>query len=148
MIAERICAEAQAWIGTPYHHHGRIKGVGVDCAQILIAVFSAVGLIDPFDPGDYPHDWHLHHSDEIYMRWLDRFGDRIAQPSPGDVALFRFGRCYSHGGIVTPDGVIHSYIGRGVIISRRSEEPLDGRPVLYWRIRNGRQDHQHQPDPD
>lgn len=29
-----VAQEALAWLGTPYHHHARIKGVGVDCAQI------------------------------------------------------------------------------------------------------------------
>lgn len=132
---DRICAEARSWIGTPYHHHGRVKGAGVDCAQILIAVFAACGVIDAFDPGAYAHDWHLHRGEEIYADWLDQYGDRITAPEPGDVALFRFGRTYSHGGIVVPDGIIHAYIGRGVILSRLDEEPLSGRPVLYWRVR-------------
>lgn len=26
--------EALTWLGTPYHHQGRIKGVGVDCRSI------------------------------------------------------------------------------------------------------------------
>ena len=27
-------AEALTWLGTPYHHQGRVKGVGVDCRSI------------------------------------------------------------------------------------------------------------------
>jgi len=27
---QAIIAEARSWIGTPYLHHGRVKGVGVD----------------------------------------------------------------------------------------------------------------------
>jgi cell wall-associated NlpC family hydrolase len=139
-----IVAQARTWLGTPYHHHGRVKGVGVDCAQILIAVFAAAGVIDEFDPGAYPRDWHLSHCEEIYARWLDKFGERVQTPAPGDVALYKFGRAHSHGGIVTPEGVIHSYIGRGVTLTRADEEPLVGRPVLYWKVRDGRQaDDQH-----
>lgn len=130
-----VVAEARTWIGTPYHHHARVKGAGVDCAQILIAVFSAAGVIDAFDPGPYARDWHLHRSEEIYQQWLDRYGDRVDVPEPGDVALYRFGRTFSHGGIVAPEGVIHAYRGRGVTVTRSGEEPLAGRPVLHWRVR-------------
>lgn len=28
----RFVATALSYVGTPYHHHGRLKGIGVDCA--------------------------------------------------------------------------------------------------------------------
>lgn len=133
-----VVAETRSWLATPYHHHARIKGVGVDCAQILCAVFEAVGMVAPVDTGFYPTDWHLHHSEERYMAWLDRYGRRLAldeQAQPGDVALFQFGRCYSHGAIVVePELLVHAYIGRGVILSRMTEDPLAGRLVKYWSL--------------
>lgn len=39
-------AEAMTWLGTPYHHQGRVKGVGVDCATLLCEVYKEVGLMD------------------------------------------------------------------------------------------------------
>lgn len=133
-----IVAEARTWLGTPYHHHARVKGAGVDCAQILFAVFAAVGLIEHVDFTEYAHDWHLHRGEEQYLSWLARYAVEVEQPQPGDVAVFRFGRTFSHGGIVAPEGVIHAYIGRGVILSRLNEEPLDGRPVKFWSVQHGR----------
>lgn len=133
-----VVAETRSWLATPYHHHARIKGVGVDCAQILCAVFEAVGMVAPVDTGFYPVDWHLHHSAERYQGWLDRYGRNLAAgeaPQPGDVALFKFGRCYSHGGIVVEsDLLVHAYMGRGVILTRLSEDPLAGRLVKYWSL--------------
>lgn len=136
---ERIVREALSWLGTPYHHHGRVRGVGVDCAQILIAVFAAAGLVEEFNPGNYPRDWHLHHTEELYAGWLDRYGRELRadeRPQAGDVALFKFGRAYSHGGIVTDgDGtVLHAYLGIGVTLTRLNEAPLAGRPVRFWSI--------------
>lgn len=135
----QVVAEAMSWLGTPYHHHGRIKGVGVDCGQILCAVYEACGLVEHVDTGFYPTDWHLHRSEEIYARWLYKYCsvlERTAQPQPGDIALFKFGRCFSHGAIVVNDGVlVHAYIGQGVIPSRLSEEPLAGRQVIYWTLK-------------
>jgi NlpC/P60 family putative phage cell wall peptidase len=135
---EAVVAEALTWLGTPYHHHARIKGAGVDCAQILCAVFEAAGMVTPVDTGFYPTDWHLHNSEERYMGWLDRYARRLAldeEARPGDVALFKFGRCYSHGGILIEPGMLaHAYIGMGVIRSRFTEAPLAGRPVKYWSL--------------
>jgi len=133
-----VVSEAMAWIGTPYHHHARIRGVGVDCAQILCAVYEAAGLVPHVETDHYPTDWHLHRSDERYIGWLQRYARPLAEneaPQPGDIALFRFGRCYSHGAIHVPDGLlVHSYIRRGVILSRATEEPLQGHPAMHWTI--------------
>lgn len=131
-----VVAEALTWLHTPYHSRARLKGVGVDCGQILCAVYEACGLIPPVDPGEYSPEWHLHRGEELYMGWLDRYAHRTATPQPGDVALYKFGRLHAHGGVVIDDGrVLHAYIGRGVIITRAHfEEPLAGRPVLYWTV--------------
>ena len=54
-LRQRIVEEARSWLGTPYHHQAMVKGAGVDCAMILVAVYRAVGLIPAgFDPRPYP----------------------------------------------------------------------------------------------
>ncbi len=133
---ESVALEALAWLGTPYHHHGRIKGVGVDCAQLLCAVFEACGLVAPVDLGTYAVDWHLHHNEEKFSGGM---AQHAHQPDPardialGDVLLFKFGRTFSHGSIYVGDGLlVHAYIGRGVILSRITDEPLEGREVQHW----------------
>lgn len=132
-----VVAEAMAWVGTPYHHHARIKGVGVDCAQLICAVFEACGLTPHVDTGHYPVCWHLHRGAELFEQALARYCRRLhdAPAAPGDVAVYRYGRCYSHGALVVDGGLqVHAYIGRGVILSAPNEEPLDGRPVRYWTL--------------
>ena len=32
--------EALTWLGTPYHHQGRVKGVGVDCGTLICEVYE------------------------------------------------------------------------------------------------------------
>ncbi|MDO6044547.1 hypothetical protein Q4P48_08410 [Neisseria gonorrhoeae] len=44
-LRARIVEEARSWLGTPYHHHAMVKGAGVDCAMLLVAVYGAVGLL-------------------------------------------------------------------------------------------------------
>ncbi len=115
-----VVTEARRWLGTPYHHEARVKGPqgGVDCAQLLIGVFSAVGLIEPPAIEHYPPDWHLHRSAERYLATvLDHAREIEGPPLPGDVALWRFGRCFSHGAIVVDwPLVIHAYLGRPCVL--------------------------------
>lgn len=130
-----VAAEARTWLGTKYHHAARIKGVGVDCAQILIAVYAAVGLIKSFKTEPYPPDWHLHRSVERYLGWVQKFAHPVERAGLGDLMVFKFGRCFAHGGIVVGDGiVVHSYIGRGVILSRLQDDPLIGRQTQHWSL--------------
>lgn len=107
-----VVAEARSWIGTPYHTCADIKGAGVDCGMLLVRVFVDNGLCAPFDPRPYPVDWHLHRSEERYLGFVFDRGHEVRAARPGDVMVLRYGRCYSHGGIVTaisPLTLVHAY---------------------------------------
>lgn len=99
-----IVAEARSWLRTPYHEHARIKGVGVDCAQLLIGVYcDALGIREP-EAQAYAIDWFLHSAEEKYLDGIAPYAIRLpegAEPEPGDLALFRFGRAVAHAGIIT-----------------------------------------------
>lgn len=106
-----VVAEARKWIGTPYHHQADVLGSGVDCGMLLVRVFVDTGLCDPFDPRPYANDWMLHRSEERYLGFVFDRTKEVTSPQPGDVVVYRFGRCYSHGGIVTaanPLIIIHA----------------------------------------
>jgi cell wall-associated NlpC family hydrolase len=118
-----VVAAARAWIGTPYHHAADVKGAGVDCAMLLVRVYSDLGLISPFDPRPYVRDWMLHRDDERYLGFLLERARMVSEPGPGDVILFRFGRCFSHGGIVTkfdPLTIVHAFAPARIVFE---EEP-------------------------
>lgn len=114
-LQKQIVAETQSWIGTPYHHAARVKGAGVDCAQLLIAVYSAVGALPAdFEVAEYPMDWHLHRNEERYLNQVLAHAHPVDEPRVGDIALFRFGRTISHGAIVVEAlgsfvDVVHAY---------------------------------------
>ena len=128
----RVVAAARAWIGTPYHHAADVKGAGVDCAMILVRVFCDLGLVPPFDPRPYTRDWMLHRDEERYLGFLLESAHPIDAPDAGDIALFRIGRCYAHGGIVTsaaPLMLLHAFAPVGRVI----EEPLRRNAQLAMR---------------
>lgn len=135
-IRDAVIAEALTWLKTPYHDHARVKGAGVDCAQLPIAVYSAVGLIEPFEVS-YPKDVYLHKGDEIYINHVLQAGAveiPAGQAQKGDLALWRWGRAFAHGGIMIPDNkVIHALVDVGVTIDDLStSEDLIRRPAKWF----------------
>ncbi len=132
----RVLSEARAWLGTPWHHQGAIKGVGVDCARLLCEVYHNAGLTPEIDPRPYPADWHFHRDEERFLGWLTDYADEVATPEPGDVVVFKFGRCFAHGGIVTAwPLVIHSYNQVGVREQDASTGRLAGRQVKFFMVK-------------
>src|ERR1700744_508533 len=112
-------AAAREWIGTPYHNCADVKGVGVDCGMLLVRVYVDLKLVEPFDPRPYSPDWHLHRSEEKYLGHLLARARSLPRPEPGDVVLFRYGRCYSHGGVVTraaPLNIVHAFHPAGLFL--------------------------------
>jgi NlpC/P60 family putative phage cell wall peptidase len=106
-----IIAEAKSWVGTPFAHRAMVKGAGVDCAQLVRLVFIACGVLsETVDPGLYPSQWHLHRDEERYLNWGYRLAIEVPRPQPADVAIWRFGRVFSHAGIVIDDErVLHAF---------------------------------------
>lgn len=131
-----IVAEAYSWLRTPYHHQARVKGAGVDCVWLLIEVFRTTGIVAPgFDPGNYSGEWYFHHDEEIYMRGVAFHGRTVEKPQIGDIALYKFGRCVSHGAIIvetSPDLIgIHANRAAGNVelIELRA---IENRFHSYW----------------
>jgi cell wall-associated NlpC family hydrolase len=110
-------AEARTWLGTPFRDQGDVRGPNgaVDCAMLLVRAAVDTGLVPPFDPRPYPPQWHLHRDEERFLTIVGRLGEEVDRaPIPGDVIVYRFGRCYAHGGIIIEnDHVLHAYYKTG-----------------------------------
>jgi cell wall-associated NlpC family hydrolase len=134
-LRDAIVREAETWLRTPYHHQGAIKGVGVDCAQILIEVYSALGLADKPDVGYYPSDWMLHRSEERYLGWLEKYCIEVDHPRRGDIVMFKFGRCFSHSGIVVDyPKIIHAQREDGCCYADANNGALAAREVKFYSL--------------
>jgi len=114
--AERaaVVAAARSWIGTPYFHRGRIKGVAVDCASLILEAFSGAGLVPDQELPPYSPQWNLNRDAQDYLAVIFKHAKEIAPPpGPGDLVLWKVGRTFSHGAIVTEwPRVVHALIGR------------------------------------
>ncbi len=144
LIRARIVAEARRWVGTPYHSCADVHGIGVDCGMLLVRVFVDAGLIPAFDPRPYPEDWHLHRSGERYLGLVSKHCEEVLEPQPGDIVVFRYGRCFSHGGVVTnldPITLVHAFQPYGVVFEEEMERNLQlvepRRPRRYFSLLKG-----------
>lgn len=122
MSAERVVAEAMSWVGTPYRHQGRRKGVGCDCLGLVLGVWQAVKCEEPPEPEPYAMDWAETGGAE---RMLDAARLHLREVPPaeraaGHVVLFRWRRHLpaQHAGILLSDErFIHAYQGHAVTVS-------------------------------
>lgn len=114
---ESIVDEANTWLKTPWHHNARVRGAGVDCGQFIIGTYVGAGFVEDFKVGPYARDWMFHREEERYLQWVNRYLDEVETPLPGDVALWRFGRCYSHGAIVIAwPRIIHAWLPERAVV--------------------------------
>ena len=77
---------ARTWLDTPFHHLARAKGIGVDCAGLLVGVCRELGLVAPdFDTPAYTPT----PDGRMMIEGCDREMRRIAQSEmqPGDAIL-------------------------------------------------------------
>ena len=131
-----IATEARTWLGTRFHHQGRLKGVGCDCAGLVVGVAQALGLSE-FDKTDYSRlpdgdmlrtvcDENMH-----CIAWTD-----IAV---GDVLLFKFDQFPQHLAIVGdhPLGglsIIHAYAPSHKVVEVRLDDVWKQRVVAVYRL--------------
>lgn len=128
---ERFIAEARSWLGTPYQHQGRLKGVGVDCIGLLVGVAHALGLssADMRDYGRRP-DGRLRPLLEEHLEAVPTI-----DAQGGDVVLFAWASVPIHVGILTAaDHVIHAYLPNRMVVESRIDEKMRAQIVSAYHI--------------
>jgi NlpC/P60 family putative phage cell wall peptidase len=104
----QIVAEARQWIGTPFQHQGRLRGVGVDCVGLVLCVMRDLGLGDWLE--DFTNYPRQPVGDQVLLACRDRLQEiPFSVVRPGDVMVFRLPRSACHAAIATDNGMIHAY---------------------------------------
>jgi NlpC/P60 family putative phage cell wall peptidase len=127
-----IVATARTYVGTPFQHQGRIKGVGTDCVGIPMMVAEELGMNDKHGQ---PITTRLHNG---YSKqpWgnlvlqtcaLYLIAKPITQMKPGDVIVLRVPKDPCHVAVVSliPGqglGMIHAYQGSEKTVENRIDE--------------------------
>ena len=105
---DQVVAEARSWIGTKFVHGAGVKGAGCDCAHLVSEVYVKLGLIPPFEYPIYGPDFFRHGEDQekfiiAHLKTVCREVTE-SEAGPGDTAVVKFGRVYSHCVILTGHG--------------------------------------------
>jgi cell wall-associated NlpC family hydrolase len=132
MMADDIIAAARGAIGTPFRHQGRIAGVALDCAGLVIHVAQSIGA-DYIDQTGYSRI----PTNGLLESALDRQPClmRVADNQAGDVLLMRFNGDPQHLAIFSGSTVIHSYSQVGKVCEHRYSEEWQARTVAVYRFR-------------
>ncbi len=134
LLREAIVQEALTWRDTPYHNAAALKGVGCDCAGLVIGIAKALALL-PLDwqPLYYSPDWHLHRNEELLLQTLHDLRFPVVSAvarQPGDILLMQYGRVCSHTAILVacnPPYIIHAARDYGRVVHQRLDTTLAAR---------------------
>jgi cell wall-associated NlpC family hydrolase len=142
---DAVVAEALSWIGTAYHHAGRIKirrdGAGrvverggADCATATYLIYRAAlpARVPEIDLGTWSPQWNLSKQAAEAERYLMTVAGmpgvrelaRAAEPQPGDFVLYRFAHAWAHGAIVIAPGwpvIVHANGTAGTVMRDRGD---------------------------
>jgi hypothetical protein len=155
---DAVVREARSWIGTAFHHRGRVKAKrdpsgaivdkgGVDCAQSISLIYRAscparVTEIAAAEI-DYAFQWNLSKAGAAEERYLNAVRAHareveMASVGPGDLALFRWGLAWAHGAIVMPPrwpAIAHANADAGLFMLDRAEGGrFARRPVRFFSL--------------
>ena len=139
-----IVACARSWVGTRFHHQGRVKRSrshrgGVDCLGLLVGVAGELALaLASADERDYSHQ-------PDHARLRRRLAELLkelpkAHMAPGDIVLLNIAGNPQHLGIVSDDaqalGLIHAYAPAKAVVEHRLDGWWEARIEAVFRVEN------------
>jgi cell wall-associated NlpC family hydrolase len=160
LAPEQIVSSARTYLDSPYHHDGRSREGGVDCAGLVVCAMQDLGLEVPDFIGTPQGD--------VYAEMCGRFGEfcfdlsvphaakLVYSPSlsvwalagtmdgnsfervlwPGDALVFRSRAIPNHVGVMdTAGGMIHAFAGTGSVVRTPLDPQWVSRLVRIFRYR-------------
>jgi cell wall-associated NlpC family hydrolase len=136
ITADQLIVAARALKDVPWRNQGRTAD-GVDCGGfVVLALRNAGHDIAKYVGERLPHQYHRRATPKIY-EFAARHGERISNPCPGCVVLFKFDgdKQPRHFGIVTYDGnVIHADTIRCRVLEHGLRAQWARWAHSYWKI--------------
>ncbi len=124
LFVENMIAAARACLNTPFHHQGRLPGVGLDCIGLVVVALRAVG-VEVRDRQDYS----TRPDGKSLERALVEHGAvKVDSFRAGDILLFRYDQQPQHVALATSaNTMIHSFAPAGRVVETNIG--------AYWRRR-------------
>ena len=147
---EDIVRAARGWIGTNFHHQGRLKrsashAGGCDCLGLLVGVANELELsiaegnmlLAGFDVTDYGHIPDLRRLITVFESLFTPVA--MSAMAQGDVALMRFDAVPQHLGIISHHpqgglGIIHALASARKVVEHRLDAAWQQRIHAVYRL--------------
>lgn len=126
-VAARIVNVARSWIGTPFHHQGREKGIGCDCLGLIIGI--ATELKVPSRMGkmlaEYDRiDYHYHQDSDALLPTLQQHLAIHSKLAVGHIAVLKIQNRPQHLGVIAELAGEPSIIHACMSCQKVVEQPL------------------------
>lgn len=148
---QQIITQARTWLGTKYHHQGRLKksargNGGVDCIGLVIGIIDEIGIQDgdgnslvAADETNYsmhPENGRLVKSIQQHLREVPKDEMRV-----GDVLLFKTFKDPQHVGLLSEypsggAGLIHCNSSAGKVVEQPLTETWERMLTHVYRFKN------------
>lgn len=132
MNTAAFLAAAESYVGTPFHHQGRLPGVGLDCAGLVVCALRAAGVEvqDVAGYGRIPRQG-------LFLRMVEAHCDRIVfdELQDGDLCMFRFRSEPQHLAIYRGGQLIHALSDAGRVTVHDLDGTWRARLTGCWRVR-------------
>lgn len=155
-LSDKIMAEARSWLGTKFHHQGRLKKSkdnqgGCDCIGLIIGIASRLQLLSKLEGGlllkDYdnisypkmPDGQNLYYQLSLHLKEIN-----IEQLQVGDILLFKFNENPQHVALISNNttcnsgkalNIIHAYIKAKKVVEHRLDEIWQKRIISAFRFK-------------
>jgi cell wall-associated NlpC family hydrolase len=137
-----VVSEGLTWLGTPWLHQARLKGIGADCIGFIGGVAVALGIRGASEWARAPefHNYGPQPQAKLMLAGCARFLDPIALADVqlADVLMLRFERDPMHFALVSrvaPLYVLHALSTAGKVTEHRVDATWANRIVRAWRFR-------------
>jgi hypothetical protein len=128
-----IINAARRWISTPFHHQGRMCGVGCDCLGLIIGIANELKLLNktgnPFSKYDRC-DYHFQHDSHLLEKNLKLHLNTSQELIEGNIALFTLAKYNQHLGIIGFKNNEITVIHACMIAKKVIEQPLRQKLLL------------------
>ena len=136
-----VISAARGWIGTPFHHQGRLKNVGVDCLGLLVGIAEELNLCnengeplvkhDALDYGHLPDEKRL-------MGNLKKHCRGARKIKSGLIGLFEIDGTARHLGVFGEQNgyvtLIHAYAPARQVVEHRFDKQWEAKLVKLFRF--------------
>lgn len=134
MRRTEIVAIARMFLRTPFQHQGRIPGITLDCAGVLVCSAAAAGIpcIDRKAYGSTPANGQLEATlaENVAAGFLVRADKSNLRPA--DIVLMRFNGEPQHLGLIGNGTLIHAWQPIGEVVEHRLDAVWSRRIVAAW----------------